>query len=225
MDLKLKVKIKWSPKFAYAIDLIATDGNLSIDGRHIIFTSKDLQLVKLFEDCLRREIGIKKKTRSTEKIKKYFYVQFSDVRFYDFLLGLGITPRKSKTIGSIRIPKKFFFDFLRGCFDGDGSFFSYYDPRWPKSFMFYTTFVSASKEFINWLRKNLKKYIGINGHITQDGNNIAYQLKYAKKESIILIPKLYYRKNLPILKKKFLKIVTALRAGGEIGKHATLRGW
>ena len=72
MDLKLKVKIKWSPKFAYAIGLIATDGNLSIDGRHIIFTSKDLQLVKLFEDCLRREIGIKKKTRSTEKNKEVF---------------------------------------------------------------------------------------------------------------------------------------------------------
>lgn len=36
-----KIKIKWSPKFAYCIGLITSDGNLSKDGRHISFTSKD----------------------------------------------------------------------------------------------------------------------------------------------------------------------------------------
>ena len=35
-----KIKIKWSSKFAYAMGLLATDGNLSKDERHIDFTSK-----------------------------------------------------------------------------------------------------------------------------------------------------------------------------------------
>ena len=49
---KGKVKIMWSPHFAYAIGLLVTDGNLSPSGRHIHFTSKDLELVKLFQKAL-----------------------------------------------------------------------------------------------------------------------------------------------------------------------------
>ena len=37
-----RIKIEWSPEFAYAIGLIVTDGSLSKDGRHINFSSKDL---------------------------------------------------------------------------------------------------------------------------------------------------------------------------------------
>lgn len=33
--------ITWSPEIAYAVGLLTTDGSLSIDGRHIDFTSKD----------------------------------------------------------------------------------------------------------------------------------------------------------------------------------------
>ena len=210
-----KVKLRWSHKFAYAIGLIASDGNLSIDGRHIVFTSKDHQLIKLYRDCLGVPTKIKKKTRGFEKVKKYFYIQFSNVRFYNFLLSIGITPHKSKTIGPLKIPRQYFFDFLRGCFDGDGSFYSYHDPRWPKSFMFYMTFVSASKKFVDWIRKKLKDHIGISGHITYGGLHTTYQLKYAKRESRVLFRNLYYRRNIPSLKRKLLKITTAMRAGGE----------
>ena len=49
-----------------------------------------------------------------------FVIQFGDRIFYDFLISLGITPAKSKTIASLKIPEKYFADFLRGCIDGDG---------------------------------------------------------------------------------------------------------
>ena len=42
----------WSPELAYAIGLIATDGNLSKDGRHISFRSSDLEQIKNFQRCL-----------------------------------------------------------------------------------------------------------------------------------------------------------------------------
>jgi hypothetical protein len=43
----------WSPAIAYAIGLIATDGNLSSDGRHLSIPSKDLDLLETLRDCLR----------------------------------------------------------------------------------------------------------------------------------------------------------------------------
>ena len=54
---KGKVKIKWSGNFAYAIGLLATDGCLSPDGRHITLTSKDLDQLETFMKC----VGIKNK--------------------------------------------------------------------------------------------------------------------------------------------------------------------
>jgi hypothetical protein len=48
LQLKNNPKIKWNSEISYGIGLIATDGSLSKDGRHITFTSKDQQLAELF---------------------------------------------------------------------------------------------------------------------------------------------------------------------------------
>lgn len=204
-----KVKINWSPEFAYAIGLITTDGCLSSDGRHFDFTSKDIDQLKTFMKCLgiKNKIGLK--TSGFSK-KKFTRVQFGDVNFYKFLLGIGLTPRKSKTLGKLEIPKEYFFDFLRGHLDGDGTFYSYWDPRWRSSFMFYTVFISASKAHINWLRSKIFNFLKIKGHISKDGKNVAYNLRYAKNESIKLLHKIYYKKSLASLKRKRLKIEQAL---------------
>jgi phospho-2-dehydro-3-deoxyheptonate aldolase len=69
MKLSEKFSLSWNPGFAYALGLIATDGNLSPDGRHINLTSQDLELVLLFRKALGLENSIGKKARgySTEK--------------------------------------------------------------------------------------------------------------------------------------------------------------
>ncbi len=203
-------KIKWSPEFAYAVGLIATDGNLSSDGRHLEITSKDLQLLNTFRRCLglKNKIGLKTGGFSN---KKYPRVQFGNIILYRWLLGIGLTPHKSKTISKLKIPEKYFFDFLRGHFDGDGSCYSYWDPRWKNSFMFYIVFVSASRPHIDWLREKIKKLAGIKGHITQDGGKNTWQLKYAKKESKILIYKFYHKENIPCLERKRQKLLVILR--------------
>lgn len=206
-----KVKIKWSPEFAYAIGLLATDGNLSSDGRHINFTSKDRNLVKLFSKCLGVKNKIGKKARAKERIKKYFYVQFGDVIFYKFLLSIGLMPKKSKRIDTLIIPDKYFFNFLRGHFDGDGTFYSYWDPRWKSSFMFYTVFISTSERHLRWLRAKLTKLLEIKGHIVKGINESVYHLRYAKRESLQLLPKLYYSNKVICLPRKMKKIKKALR--------------
>ncbi len=210
---KGKVKIVWSPDFAYAIGLIVTDGNVSPDGRHITFVSNDLEQIKNFQTALGITLPMSYAV-SGYTAKKSPRVQFSDVHFWKFLVSIGVMPNKSKTIQEVSIPRKYFMDFLRGCMDGDGSFYSYFDPRWKSSFMFYLIFASASREHIDWLRKEIGRHCGVVGHITSDSKKNIYQLKYAKQETLKILKNMYYSTSVICLSRKRSKIEKALKIAG-----------
>ena len=212
---KGNVKIKWSADFAYAIGLIATDGCLYGDGRHVNLTSKDIDQINNFQESLGTSYHIGRKGNGSSPNKKYYVVQIGDVLFFNFLMSIGLTPAKSKTLGKIAIPDEYFFDFFRGSFDGDGCTYSYWDPRWKSSFMFYTVFVSASEAHIIWLRSEINRRLGLVGHINKSKKNPCYQLKYAKRESLVLLRKIYYSPKVRCLSRKRLKIKQMLAIVGE----------
>ena len=197
---KGKVKIRWSANFAYAIGLLVSDGNLSPDGRHIVFVSKDDEQISNFLTALDISVPVSY-SQSGYTDSKAPRVQFGDVIFYDFLLSIGLMPNKSKVIGEVVIPQKYFWHFLRGMFDGDGSIHSYLDPRWKSSFMFYTIFSSASEDYIIWLRKEIYRLAGISGHVTGTPKTI-FQLKYAKADSLILLRAMYPKSRVMSLSRK-----------------------
>lgn len=201
---KGKVLIQWSPRFAYAVGLVVADGCLSKDGRHIDLTSKDKAQVVVFSECLGLDTKISKKYSGSGNLS--YHTQFGDVLFYMFLVGIGITPAKSKTIAEIDIPDKYFIDFLRGYFDGDGSSYSYYDSVFKNSFRFYISFTSASPKFITWLRDKINKAVPVKGYLSHNRNNAYVQLKYSKKEAILISKAMYYDKRLPRLERKYQKI-------------------
>ncbi len=205
-----KTSTVWSSKLAYIIGLIASDGNLSSDRRHIIFVSKDLDQVKTFKRCLKLNAKISQKKGGYNKKRIYFYIQFSDVNFYRFLVSIGLTPAKSKTLGKLNVPDKYFFDFLRGSFDGDGSFHSYWDKRWASSHLYYFSLISASMAHLSWIRSILLRLCNIKGHINTNPNSRAYQLKYAKTEAAIIIENIYKNPKAPKLERKYKKVYTAL---------------
>ncbi len=202
------INTKWSANLAYAVGLIATDGCLSSDGLLIDLTSNDREQLNNYCECL--GVNFKICNKSSGGGKKSLRVQFKNRFFYDFLLSIGLTPAKSKTIKKIAVPDKYFFDFLRGCFDGDGCFYSYWDPRWKSSFMFYTEFCSASPIFIEWLQQKINILAGVSGHVTTAKKHSMRQLKYAKEESVILLKKMYYSPKNIFLFRKRLKINKAL---------------
>ncbi|MEK7176231.1 MAG: hypothetical protein AAB704_00200 [Patescibacteria group bacterium] len=203
----------WTPKLAYAIGLLASDGCLLSRGHQIDLTSKDREQLENFIKCLGLSAKIGKKKSGLGM--SYLRVQFRSVLFYNFLTSIGLTPAKSKTIGVLKIPKKFFFDFLRGSFDGDGTIYSYWDPRWKSSFMFYLVFISASRKHIDWLRAEIASTLGVRGHLNKDGRKIITQLKYAKKESLKILAKMYPSKEVICLSRKRLKIELILDIVGE----------
>lgn len=204
----------WSPELAYAIGLIATDGNLSKSGRHISLTSKDVPQLKTFLKCIDRpDVSISVKKGSYRP--SITHVQIGDIVLYNFLLSIGLMPNKTKKMGELAIPDKYIFDFLRGHHDGDGSFYSYYDPRWRSSFMFYLSFISASSPHIYWIRDTLERLLDVRGHITTAKNSCVVQLKYAKQETLVVLKKMYPSSDVVCLARKRLKIERALRIVGE----------
>lgn len=211
---KGKVKIEWSADFAYAIGLIVTDGCLSSTKNVITLVSKDLEQIENFLKCLHvdAKIGLHHSGSTTNICYK---VQISDQPFHRFLREIGITPSKSLSLGKIKIPGEFFFDFLRGAFDGDGSSYSYWDSRWKSSFMFYTIFASASEKYLLWIQAEISSKLGIKGHITKTITNSCMQLKYAKKESLVLLKAMYHSSYVTHLPRKKLKIDQMLAIVGE----------
>jgi hypothetical protein len=199
--------VRWNSNLAYAIGLITTDGCLSKDGRHIDLTSKDLEQIETFLKAIEIKAKITLKS-SGYSSKKYYRTQFSNVKLYRFLLKIGLTPAKSKTIGSLEIPSRFFLDFLRGCFDGDGYTYSYFDPRWKSSFQLYLGFTSASKSHLEWLSSTIEGLYGIKGTIRFQTR--AFRLEFAKKNSLILLRKIYYKRDVLFLKRKYSKVLLAL---------------
>ncbi len=201
--------MRWSANLAYAIGLIASDGCLSKDKRHIDFTSKDLEQVENFKNILKLKTSIKIKYRGSLPRLGYYNLQFSNVILYRFLLSIGLTLNKSKVIGELAIPDKYFGDFLRGDFDGDGCTFSYWSKQWPNSFVLYTAFASASKKHLVWMQKKIQSLFGISGFI-DSGNNSTFQLKFAKKSSLALFKKKYHSPSVIHLKRKRFKIEQSL---------------
>jgi intein-encoded DNA endonuclease-like protein len=207
--------VEWSPRVAYGVGLFTTDGCLSIDGRHLDFTSKDIEQLENFKKCFDLDTKISYKTSGFTD-KKYPRLQFSDVGLYRFFESIGLEPAKTKTIGVIDIPKKYYFHFLRGHLDGDGCFYSYWDKRWKSSYMFYLTFSAYSEPHIVWIRKALKDRLGVSGHLSKPSKKRIFELKYAKKESMKILEKMYHDKDVICLSRKRLKIEKAL---GIMGKQ------
>lgn len=203
------IKLKWSSNFAYAIGLITSDGNLSSYRKYILFKSKDLELAEKFKKALNINNKIVMSVRGGEKIKNYCSVSFGDTRFYEFLNEIGLYPAKSKTIRMVKIPNNFFPDFLRGLFDGDGTFYTFWDRRWPNSFGYQISFASASPAFISWLQELLNKFYGVKGFVRL-GDGV-FNLRYVKGDTKKLYHAMYHKNNLLFLNRKYFKIQEALK--------------
>jgi hypothetical protein len=194
---------EWSAKLAYACGLMASDGCIQSNGRHLNFTSKDLDQIETFKQCMGLENTIHRKHNGsgTESLQ----VQWSDVTLYKWFIKIGITPRKTFTIGEIKVPDQYVFDFLRGEFDGDGTSHAYWDTRWRSSVSLYISFVCASRSHLEWLNAKILQLSNTNGLIRQYGKGIPY-LIFSKAKARVLYEHMYYTPVIPYLRRKKEKL-------------------
>lgn len=201
--------LAWTADIAYAVGLIATDGNLSRRKRQIAFTSKDRDQVETLRACLQLRAPIFQTRNGTGML--YNKVQWGDVRLYDWLMSIGLTPAKSLTLGPLAVPDAHFADFFRGCIDGDGSIVTYID-RYHESknerYVYerlYVTLVSASQPFLDWIRATMNRLIGVTGAICmsrRSNRRAIYGLRYAKRESVLVLRWMYYAADVRCLARK-----------------------
>jgi hypothetical protein len=109
----------WSADIAWVVGLMATDGNLAGVGHGMSITSKDIDLLESARRCLALS------NRFGRVVGGWgtggHRLQWRSRAFYDWLVAIGLTPRKSLTIGPLVVPDEHFADFFRGCIDGDGT--------------------------------------------------------------------------------------------------------
>lgn len=229
----------WTPELAYVVGLLVTDGNLSSDGYHIVFRLSDYQLIETFKKCLNLNnlITEVKKTKTTLAQKPSYRIQFGNIQLYRWLLTIGLTPAKTLTIGSIKIPNNYFRDFLRGHLDGDGSVYTYednyniYKGKRYRNTRVYTKFLSASESHIRWLYSMVSNLSPAKGIVEKHDPNrgtpnraTLWQIKCSKYESIKLLRWLFYRKDLPTLQRKRIiaeKILSAVDTKGKLIRLAS----
>jgi len=198
----------WTPRLAWAVGLIATDGNLSRDRRHLAIPSIDRDLLESLRECL----GLTNCISQTKNGNGFIYrLQWGDRRFYEWLLSIGLTPAKSLTLGPLLVPDEYFADFFRGCIDGDGSVLVYtdrYHTRKNERYVYerlYVSLVSASRPFVEWAQRSVLRITGLKGTISvrsPKGHNPLWRLRYAKAESIRVLRWMYYTPSVPSLARK-----------------------
>lgn len=189
----------------YVIGIIVSDGNLSLDGRHLNITSKDLVLIERIKAALFLTNKISMKARGGETVKKYGFLQFGDAKFYRYLLTIGLTPKKSITLGKISVPEQYFPDFLRGVIDGDGNIHRWNHPQ-NGGEQWELRITSAAPIFSKWLFDTTQKYFKVKGILVsgkdlRHNRNPRFVIKFGKMAGREIVRRYYYQSALVLPRK------------------------
>ncbi len=178
---------------AYVVGLMATDGCLVSRGRrHLSFDSGDEQLVRTFLECLGRAMAYRRLATRTGGVR--YQAQFSDVRFYRWLESIGLTPRKSLTLGAIDAPDAYLLPLVRGLLDGDGHIADFLSRPTIATYPNYeyerlwVCFNSASRPHLEWIgdRMILLKAVYPNEDVPMLTRKWAIWADYARRHSLAI---------------------------------------
>ncbi len=206
----------------YVVGLIATDGCISGDGRHVDITSAERPYLEMVRRILGVENAIGRKYNGSQTSKTYYHIQIGSRSLVQFLAAVGVTPRKSLTIGPLDVPDETFPDFLRGVIDGDGSIRTWVHPQ--NGIRQWSLKIStASLAFAIWLRLRIEEQFQVKGAIHRKQNSgrrqPLYDVKYGKLAMKIILAACYYAGAAALDRKRDL----ALECLRSVNKHRWYR--
>lgn len=193
---------KWSNEMAYVLGFIFADGNIIHTKRGTWFWSIQITDKEILEK-IKKELNSTHKISEKKKIKnnkQLYRLQIGSKEMCADLIRLGLSERKSKTILLPKIPKKYFSDFLRGYFDGDGGVWVGLKNKNKKNYIINTYFTSGSMQFLFALKNSLRDYGVCGGSLVCKERG--FDLKYSIKDSLILCKIMYNSKCLLFLSRK-----------------------
>ncbi len=147
---------------AYVLGFVVADGCIILNKNRkknpftFNITSVDLEHLYKIKKVLGSEYKISDKSGSINN--PAYAIQIRNSVLANDLIKLGIFPRKTYNLNPINVPDKYFPDFVRGFFDGDGSVYTYKVNETPQ---IKVGFVSVSLSFITEFNKRLCEGLGI----------------------------------------------------------------
>ncbi|MEK7541044.1 MAG: hypothetical protein AAB529_02295 [Patescibacteria group bacterium] len=152
----------WSSDMAYILGYFVADGCITEDCNRIKnkytfnITSVDLEHLEKIAEAMNSDYKISKKSGGSKSIA--YQIQVRNSVLAEDLINLGVYPRKTYNLQIINVPEKYFSDFARGFFDGDGSVYIY---NVNSTKQIKSSFVAVSLSFMKKFNADLCKRLGI----------------------------------------------------------------
>lgn len=185
---------------AYFLGLMFSDGNISSKSNHINISSNDKNLIKTCKKLLKTNSPI-------HCYKNSFSLIISNSNLHRSLESLGVLKRKSwKELSVPTISSNLIRHFIRGVYDGDGSF--YLDKRQNNKYIYLCTSLSCgSRQFTNQLKKILEHKLKISFHKIRfdDKKNEtgSWQLRLSRQADVKKFTNYLYQNCNYYLKRKY----------------------
>ena len=194
---------EWSHDMAYVLGFLFADGNIIKNkrGAHFIsFYSADLVLLKLIKKALNSDHKITK--RKSINLHNYS-IQIGSKEIYRDLIKLGLKEKKTHRMKFPKMENKYFSDFLRGYFDGDGNVWvgEIHKERKTTHQTIRTSFTSCSYEFLRSLQNYISKTTAHSGSLVKGRGNY-YRLTYSSQGSFNLYKIMYNNSQSPLFLKR-----------------------
>jgi intein-encoded DNA endonuclease-like protein len=205
----------WSAEMAYVLGYFAADGSMIKNQRgssYIEITSTDRVLLESVKKLTNAPQTIaERRTEGNEK--RQYRLQMGCSIWFEDLMQLGFTPRKSLSMRFPKVPDTYHPDFIRGYFDGDGCIYvnriKFADRR-KKRLIVMSLFTSGSREFLLDLHRILKVHGVCGGSLVSKQRG--YELKFSHRDSVALYRFLYHTNPVPVsLPRKRVKFERAMR--------------
>ncbi len=154
---------------AYILGFFYADGYITVNKRgghywSIHITDKDL--LYSMRKIVQSEHTISMRKGSGNE-KDSYRLQVGSKEMCNDLMKIGLTENKTRNLTIPDMPKKYFSDFVRGYFDGDGNVWvgQVHKDRKTALTAISTSFTSCSKEFLSSLKSMLATYSITGGEI------------------------------------------------------------
>jgi len=153
----------WTSEMSYILGFIVADGCIlkrkNRKNSYIFnITNKEKHHLEKIKKAMSAAAPLGLKRSGYTKKKDCYFIQICNKEICKDLINLGILPRKTYNLNPIKVPDKYFSDFVRGFFDGDGTVYIY---EVNKVSQIKAGFVSSSLSFITKFNEQLCENLSI----------------------------------------------------------------